>query len=64
MNKCHYIEDVIRETRYPHIFVLIYAEILAILIRRNSDIKGNNVVDKDTNSILADDTSMLLDGGE
>ena len=47
----------------PYLF-LICAEILAILIRRNSDIKGINLVNKEKNNMLADDTSMLLDGSE
>ena len=48
----------------PYLF-LICAEILAILKRRNSGIKGINLVDKEKKiTMLADDTSMLLDGSE
>ena len=54
-----------RDPLSPYLF-LICAEILAILIRRISDIKGINLVDKGKNStcMLADDTSMLLNGSE
>ena len=60
------IEDAVRDRDplSPYLF-LICAEILAILIRRNSDIKGIYLVDKEKKiTMLADDTSMLVDGSE
>ena len=46
----------------PYLF-LICAEILAILIRNNKNIKGIEVLDKEYKiTMLADDTSLILDG--
>ena len=74
VNQCGHMSESFTGTLYrgcrqgdplsPYLF-LICAEILAILIRRNSDIKGINLVDKGKKiTMLADDTSMLLDGSE
>ena len=48
----------------PYIFILC-AEILAILIRNNADIKGIIINDRETKiSLYADDASLILDGSE
>lgn len=48
----------------PYLFLLC-AEILAIRVRNNNNIKGIKVGDKETKiSQYADDTAMLLDGSE
>ena len=45
----------------PYIFILC-AEILAHLIRKNDNVKGITVNDKE--SQYADDTALILDGSE
>ena len=48
----------------PYLFILC-AEILAVLIRNNKDIKGIKVIDTTfVISQYADDTTMILDGSK